>query len=368
MMNRRKFLKLSSGSAGSLILPSCSAQSLSISSSDLPDLNKQPLGSSFGLATSLREEFTYNPKVNGKIPTELQGTIYRNGPGLFDRNGSRKLSLLDGDGMVQAYHIREGGVKYLNRFTQTEKYVDEQISGEFQYATWSTQAPGGVLFNLFGMGMRNQAGVSVVHNNGKLYAFDESSQPHELDPETLYTIGISHMELDPDLNIVYNAHPKTDGKSGDWCHFGNSFGRNTSLHITIFDSLGKLKFQRKVESPRYVYLHDWFVTEKHLVFNLHPAHVNIFGFLSGQRSLIDSMEWKPDQGNLIMVLNRDGSGDPMFLETEESWMWHSLNAYDLDGTIIDDFVGYQNPDHFLGEESNLRMITQGKLGKNHYKG
>jgi all-trans-8'-apo-beta-carotenal 15,15'-oxygenase len=100
MMNRRKFLKLSSGSAGSLILPSCSAQSLSISSSDLPDLNKQPLGSSFGLATSLREEFTYNPKVNGKIPTELQGTIYRNGPGLFDRNGSRKLSLLDGDGMV----------------------------------------------------------------------------------------------------------------------------------------------------------------------------------------------------------------------------------------------------------------------------
>ena len=137
-MNRRKFLKLSAGSAGSLILPSCSAKSLSIPSSDLPDLNKQTLGSYFGLATSLREEFTYKPKIKGKIPTELKGTIYRNGSGLFDRNGSRKLSLLDGDGMVQAYHIREGGVKYLNRFTKTQKYMDEQAAGEFQYATWST--------------------------------------------------------------------------------------------------------------------------------------------------------------------------------------------------------------------------------------
>ncbi len=367
MMNRRKFLKLSGGSAGSLILPSCSAKSLLFPSSDLPDLNKQPLGSHFGLATSLREEFTYKPKVEGKIPTELNGTIYRNGPGLFDRNGSRKRSLLDGDGMVQAYHIREGGVKYLNRFTKTQKYMDEQAAGEFQYATWSTQAPGGVLFNLFG-GIKNQAGVSVFHKNGKLYAFNENSLPHELDPETLNTIGLSHLELDPDLNIVYNAHPKTDGGNGDWCHFGNSFGRNTSLHITIFDSLGKLKFHRKVESPRYVYLHDWFVTEKYLVFNLHPAHVNIFDFLSGQRSLIDSMEWNPDQGNLIMVLNRDGRGDPIFLETEASWMWHSLNAYDFDGTIIADFVGYQNPNHFLGEEANLRMITQGKLVENHYEG
>ena len=52
--------------------------------------------------------------------------------------------------MVQAYHIREGGVEYLNRFTKTQKYTDEQAAGEFQYATWSTQAPGGVLFNLFG--------------------------------------------------------------------------------------------------------------------------------------------------------------------------------------------------------------------------
>ena len=49
-------------------------------------------------------------------------------------------------------------------------------------------------------------------------------------------------------------------------------------------------------------------------------------------------------------------------------MWHSLNAYDFDGTIIADFVGYQNPNHFLVEEASLRMITQGKLVENHYKG
>jgi all-trans-8'-apo-beta-carotenal 15,15'-oxygenase len=36
----------------------------------------------------------------------LQGTLYRNGPGLFDRGGGRKRMLLDGDGMIQAYQFR----------------------------------------------------------------------------------------------------------------------------------------------------------------------------------------------------------------------------------------------------------------------
>jgi all-trans-8'-apo-beta-carotenal 15,15'-oxygenase len=40
------------------------------------------------------------PRVEGRIPEGLNGSLYRNGPGLFERGKSRKPHLLDGDGLV----------------------------------------------------------------------------------------------------------------------------------------------------------------------------------------------------------------------------------------------------------------------------
>ena len=99
--------------------------------------------------------------------------------------------------MIQAFAIRgaDGGVRFRNKFVRTKKFVDEQAAGRFLYATWCTQAPGGVLANLFGRSMANQAGVTVMVRSGRLYAFDETAQPYELDPETLETIGLSQLGL-----------------------------------------------------------------------------------------------------------------------------------------------------------------------------
>ncbi len=368
MITRHQMLKLSGGAAGTLILPACSANSLPLTASGIRELTQQPPGSPLGLATSLKQEYTYQAVVEGKIPQELRGTLYRNGPGLFERNGVRKRSLLDGDGMVQAYHIRNDNVEYRNRFTRTANFIEEEASGEFRYGGWTTQAPGGVFSNLFASGIKNQAGVSVVRKNNRLYAFDESIQPYELHPETLETVGLSHLGLPEDPAVYYAAHSKTDSKNGDWCHFGLQYGRNIDIYFTVFHASGKLKKKWIFESPRYVYLHDYFVTENYFILNLHPAKVNIFGFLFGLRSLTDSFEWQPEKGNMLVLLKRDGSGDPLILETETAWMWHSLNAYEKNGEIIADFVGYENPDHFIGDDPTFSAIMSGRSVVSKYNG
>lgn len=47
------------------------------------------------------QEFDYwIDEVDGQIPFELQGTLYRNGPGLLDMNGQPIQHPFDGDGMV----------------------------------------------------------------------------------------------------------------------------------------------------------------------------------------------------------------------------------------------------------------------------
>ncbi|MEM2906698.1 MAG: carotenoid oxygenase family protein, partial [Candidatus Odinarchaeota archaeon] len=65
-----------------------------------PNIDEHEPLTPLGLATSLTSENTYEATVEGTIPADLRGVLYRNGPGLFDRDGLRKRNILDGDGMI----------------------------------------------------------------------------------------------------------------------------------------------------------------------------------------------------------------------------------------------------------------------------
>src|SRR6516165_9031457 len=129
------------------------------------------------------------PEIEGKIPRELRGSLYRNGPGLFERGGLRKPHLLDGDGLVQRLSFANGGAHYRNAFVRTPKFVAEEAADAFRFATWSMRRPGGFMANLGGGSGRSQAGVTVYPFKELLYAFDEISPAFGLDPKTLETLG-----------------------------------------------------------------------------------------------------------------------------------------------------------------------------------
>ena len=129
----------------------------------LPDHNvRTPLSSDrqwrTALCSSLRVEHDYRPRVEGALPAGFEGRLYRNGPGLFERNGYHKQHLLDGDGMLQCFDFSAAGVHYRNRFVRTEKFIAEETAGAFIYPTWTTRAPGGTVAN-FGGRIKSQAGV-----------------------------------------------------------------------------------------------------------------------------------------------------------------------------------------------------------------
>jgi carotenoid cleavage dioxygenase-like enzyme len=84
----------------------------------------------FGLTESLPEEHDYDARIEGHIldqlhGNQLRGTLYRNGPGIFERNGHRLRCILDGDGMIQSFTFDGSAVRYCNRFVRTGKYQDE---------------------------------------------------------------------------------------------------------------------------------------------------------------------------------------------------------------------------------------------------
>jgi len=366
MLTRRDFLRLSAGAGLSLALPGCGL-SPPLKRDVFPDFGT-PDTPYLGLATSLREEHDYEARIEGAVPPGLRGNFYRIGPGLFDRDGLRRRTVLDGDGMVQSFSFHDRGVRYRNRFVRTRRFVDEEAAGRFLYPTWCTQASGGLLANIWRAGeVTSQAGVTVYRMNGRLYAFDEGSLPYELDPVTLATVGESSLGQPHDLT-VYAAHSKVDERTGEWIHFGIRFGRAPQLHLNVFDRSGRLAGHRSLPLPRSVYMHDWFVTDRWLVLNFQPVEIRVWGFLLGLRSMVDSLRWNPAKGNLLMLLEREGNAPPIFIETPARFMWHSVNACTEAGEIVADFVGYDNPDHLIGPDAAAFAMMRGEKGKYGYSG
>jgi all-trans-8'-apo-beta-carotenal 15,15'-oxygenase len=237
------------------------------------------------------------------------------------------------------------------------------VADRFLFPTWSTLAPGGIWNNFWGPGrIRSQAGVTVFPWQGRLYAFDESSLPFALDPITLETFGESRLGVPPAIPVIFAAHGKFDPLTGEWLHFGIQYERKVSLHLTCFTANGVMNRHRVIELPRYVYLHDWFVGSRHVMVSLHPLEVDILGPLLGVRSILDALHWRGDQGNLLLILPRDLSGEPLMLTTEASFMWHSVNSHEDAGMLIADFVGYDNPDHLVGPASAAHAVMSGAKG------
>ncbi len=70
--------------------------------------------------------------LEGRWPGSLTGTLYRNGPGWFDRGGRRYTHWFDGDGLMRAWHIGGGKVTHTARMVATQKFTREQKSGKFE--------------------------------------------------------------------------------------------------------------------------------------------------------------------------------------------------------------------------------------------
>jgi all-trans-8'-apo-beta-carotenal 15,15'-oxygenase len=303
----------------------------------------------------------YVPIIEGNIPEELAGSLFRNGPGLFETGGIGIEHVLDGDGLVQRLSIDNGKVRYQNRFVETDKLKAERKSGKRVDSTWSTRKSSNPLANLGGNVTSSQAGVTVYPVHGHILARDELGPSYELDPQTLATIGTIDLPTGFETSGV-KAHSKIDPKTDDWIVAGTRYGPKMKIDVAIYESGLKLKTQFSIDAPRQVYIHDFVVSENYLIFVLHPCYISPVPFLMGIQSFMDGFKWRPSDGNSIVVVSKDGS-DVRHFDAPASFMWHSLNAFEKGGVLVVDFVGYDDPDHFIGDRPLLRTLMQGKLGK-----
>jgi len=297
-----------------------------------------------------REEIPAS-RIEGAVPSFVRGTYFVNGPARFRRGDVSYRHWLDGDGMVCALRLGEegtGGARFVNRFVRSHKWTAEEAAGRAVYRTFGTAFAGDELVR--GIALASPVNVSVYPWAGKLLAFGEQGLPWELDAATLETVG--EHDFGRRLNPVspFAAHPVFDPASGEMINFGVSFAaRRPTVTLYRFAPSGDLVLRRRhdLDAPRSV--HDFAVSERHVVFYLSPYVFDMDAFMAAGATLVDGLAWRPELGSLLRVFDRESGDEVASVPIGAKYCLHLINAFDDEssghsaGRLVVDVVELEEP-------------------------
>lgn len=305
---------------------------------------------------SLWDEHDYVvDEVEGRIPQELTGTLYRNGPGANEVGGRPFAHLFDGHGMISQFAIADGQVRYRNRFVRTHKYLEERGATRPRVRGFGENA-GGLRNFMQPPGKGNAANTSVTVHGDNLLALWEGGRPWALDPDTLETRG--EFDFGGKLKALhaFSAHPKYDPATGEMFNFGMDYFPRPRIRCYRVEPGGALHHLPPVSIPFPVMNHDFALTTEHLVFVLDPIVLRFWRLLTGLSSYDRALRWEPQRPTLIVLVPRDG-GKPRVIETEPFFHFHVNNAFEDGGDTVVDLVRYD--DYGIGENSLREFRTGG---------
>ncbi|MEU3764216.1 carotenoid oxygenase family protein [Amycolatopsis keratiniphila] len=297
--------------------------------------------------------------VTGHIPEYLDGRYLRNGPNPLSEVDPATYHWFMGDGMVHGVRLRDGRAEwYRNRWVRNPRLSAE--IGE----RWE----GGPVSGVASMG----ANTNVIGHAGKTLALIEGGPTNFELTDELDTVGAC--DFDGTLPGGYTAHPKRDPETGELHAVSYFFGWGNKVQYSVIDAQGRARRKVDIEVAGSPMMHDFSLTEKHVVFYDLPVTfateqavaASVPPFLRTPAQLVVSAlvgkvkvpdplsarlrqritgnaglpyRWNPKYPARIGVMPRDGgNGDVRWFEIEPCYVFHPMNAYDDGDDIVLDVV------------------------------
>ncbi|MEZ4454826.1 MAG: carotenoid oxygenase family protein [Nannocystaceae bacterium] len=285
-------------------------------------------------------------EIEGVIPAELRGTLYRAGPGNVQKHGDPYHHWFDGDGLIQAIRLGPEGATHRLRFVEHSARIEEARAHRRLYGGFGTPPPGGRLRRFFRRRRRrNPANTHVIGHRGGLYALCEAGRPYRLDPETLTTIGEEDLGgVLPDERTTFAAHPRRDPTTGELWGFGVAPGRQTLLHLYRWPAEGRPERFTSVPLPLIPMIHDFAITASSIVVIVAPVCLPQppLALIFGQRAYGECLRYRPELGGRILVIDRK-TGATRWFECDPFVYFHVANAHDEgDDAIVVDVLAYDD--------------------------
>lgn len=273
-----------------------------------------------GNLAPVHEEVTATElSVTGTLPAHLDGRYLRNGPNPVGEVDPATYHWFIGSGMVHGVRLRDGQAEwYRNRWVR---------SGDVAATLGEEPRPGPVH-----AGMDFSANTSVVGHAGRTFAIVEAGfRPYELTDE-LDTVG--PCDFDGTLPGGYTAHPKRDPRTGELHAVSYFWGWGNQVQYSVLDLDGKVRHTVDVPTTGSPMMHDFSLTESHVVLYDLPVTFDIERVEDGF-----PYAWNPDYPARVGVMPRDGGADDVrWFDVEPCYVFHPLNAYDDGDRVVLDVV------------------------------
>jgi all-trans-8'-apo-beta-carotenal 15,15'-oxygenase len=288
------------------------------------------------LRQNLRRPHGFEPlEVEGTVPEDLRGCLYRVGPGLFERFGVTVAHPFEADAAMHAVRFgerTEGAVRVL----ESAGYLEEQAAGRRLYGTGA-----GWLRNFSGNFRRrskNTANTSVWLHDGQLYALMEGGRPTKIDRDSLAVLG--EEDFDGVLRSTFSAHPHRVAALATSFNFGVRYGREHLLDVYAMPDHGGARRLTSVAMPWSALVHDFIATQTHLIFAICPVRIAIFRALLGVTNFERLLVWEPERGTQLLIVPLADPDAVVRIEAEPLWVWHFVNAFDDAGELVVDLCRY----------------------------
>ncbi len=302
-------------------------------------------------------------KIKGEIPAGLKGILFRNGNGNHEHMSTPYDHVFDGDGMINKFEIDQNGIIYSNAYVKTKEFQEEIKAGKMLYRSFGTNIPGGWKKNIGKLSFKNAANTNIIQFGGKMLALWEGGWPHEINPETLETIGRYNYQgvLQNDFSFIdkkvqpelpFSAHPKFLPEHDKLFNFGTSPGGIPRLLLYEVTNAGKATIAQVIKLKRLSFTHDFVITNSgKKIFFLTPVSFNIWKTLLGTVSPVESLDFKENKPTSILIVDQDKKH---YLQSDFCFIFHFLNTYeDNEGNIIVDAL---KMDHFPDADSNKEVL------------
>ncbi len=263
-------------------------------------------------------------EIEGEIPSQLQGSLYRIGPGRKKVFATPLLHFFDGDAYLTALRFKNGTVTAQSQFLETVESVTESRAQKMLYNEYGTQSP------QRSKGFKNSPNIHFVQMAQRFFALSESAHPYEVDPQTLKTLGSFDFNGELNSNVSFTAHPKFDPFSGDTFAFGITQNLRPTLKIfKISKATDQLSEISSMSLGGFFPIHDMMLTENYIIFVVSPLKVKLAGAALGTKPLAELLEYDQKSPLRILIFRKDGQGESIELKSEPSGLiFHNCNAFE----------------------------------------
>ncbi|MFJ2395420.1 carotenoid oxygenase family protein [Streptomyces sp. NPDC087843] len=255
--------------------------------------------------------------VRGSLPAELDGRYLRNGPNPLP--GGDRGHWFTGSGMLHGIRLRGGRAEwYRNRWIRTRELEGHPfIREDFTVDLASTPA-----------------NTHVIRHADTVLALCEVGLPYWVSA-SLETVG--PFDFGGRLTTAMTAHPKEDPATGELHLFGAGFAPPYLTYHRV-TAEGRLLDSRPIDVPGPTMMHDFAITEHHIVWMDLPVVLD--PVLAGRGGM--PYRWDEGYGARLGVMPRTpGCTEVRWYDIDPCYVFHVGNAHEnAQGHIVLDAVRY----------------------------